>query len=85
MRRRAANFGDLELQEVPRCRQFLTVLISKSLSRAGGVPILAMSTSKSVPRLPVLTIFDFQIPLARRRGADFVDILSSRSSVPARS
>ena len=43
-----------------------------------------MSTSKSAPGLPVFNDFDFQIALARRRGANFVDILGSRSFAPPR-
>ena len=64
---------------LPAC-QFLTILTSESLSRAGVVQILSMSTSKSAPNMPVFNDFDFQIALARRRGANFVDILGSRSS-----
>ena len=56
-----------------RRRQFLTILTSKSLSRAGVVQILSMSTSKSAPTPPVFYDFDFQIVLARRRGANFGD------------
>ena len=67
-----------------RTCQFLTILTSKSLSRAGVVQILSMSTSKSTPNMPVFNDFDFQIALARRRGANFVDILGSRSSAPPR-
>ena len=52
---------------------------SKSLSRAGVVQILSMSTSKSAPGLPVFNDVDFQIAFARRRGANFVDILGNRS------
>ena len=63
---------------LPAC-QFLTILTSKSLSRAGVVQILSISTSKSAPGLPVLNDFDFQIAFARRRGANFVDILGNRS------
>ena len=93
-----------------RTCQFLTILTSKSLWRAGGVQflrsstsksaptppvfndfdfqivsragvvqILRSSTSKSAPNMPVFNDFDFQIALARRRGANFVDILGSRS------
>ena len=62
-----------------RHRQFLTISTSKSLSRAGVVQILSMSTSKSAPGLPVFNDFDFQIAFARRRGANFVDILGNRS------
>ena len=36
--------------------------------------ILSMSTSKSAPNMPVFNDFDFQIALARRRGANFVDV-----------
>ena len=57
-----------------RHRQFLTILTSKSLSRAGVVQILSMSTSKSAPGMPVFNDFDFQIALARRRGVNFVDV-----------
>ena len=62
-----------------RACQFLTILTSKSLSRAGVVQILGSSTSKSAPNMPFFNDFDFQIALARRRGANFVDILGSRS------
>ena len=58
----------------------LTILTSKSLSHAGVVQILSSSTSKSAPSLRVFNDFDFQIALARRRGANFADILGSRSS-----
>ena len=51
----------------------------KSLSRAGVLQILRSSTSKSAPVMPVFNDFDFQIALARRRGANFVDIFGSRS------
>ena len=57
-----------------RHRQFLTILASKYLSRAGVVQILSMSTSKSAPGMPVFNDFDFQIALVRRRGANFVDV-----------
>ena len=53
-------------------RQFLTILISKSFSRAGVVQILATSTSKSALAPSVFNDFDFQIALTRRRGANFV-------------
>ena len=51
----------------------LTILTSKSCSRAGVVQILATSTSKSAPTPSVFNDFDFQIGLARRRGANFGD------------
>ena len=60
--------------------QFLTILTSKSLSRAGGVQILATWPSKSSPKPSSFNNFDFQIALARRLGANFRDILGSRSS-----
>ena len=41
--------------------------------------ILSRSTSKSAPNPRCFNDFDFQIALARRRGANFVDILDSRS------
>ena len=63
-----------ELQKTSRDRQFLTILTSKSLSRAGVVQILRTSTSKSAPNLPRFNDFDFQIALARRRGANFVNV-----------
>ena len=46
----------------------------ESLSRAGVVQILSMSTAKSAPNMPVFNDFDFRIALARRRGANFVDV-----------
>ena len=64
---------------MPRACHVLTILTSKSLSRAGVVQNLSMSTSKSAPNMPVFNDFDFQIALARRRGANFVDILDRRS------
>ena len=66
------KFCRLELPKVLRTCQFLTILTSKSLSRAGVVQILPTSTSKSAPIMPVFNDFDFQIALARRRGANFV-------------
>ena len=53
-----------------RTCQFLTILTSESLSRAGVVQILATSFSKSVPNLSVFNDFDFRIALAPRRGAN---------------
>ena len=66
------KFWRLQLAKVLRTFQFLTILISKSFSRAGVVQILATSTSKSAPIMPVFNDFDFQIAVARRRGANFV-------------
>ena len=62
-----------EPQKVVRDPGVLTILTSKSFSRAGVVQILKTSTSKSAPRLSVFNDFDFQIVLPRRRGANFGD------------
>ena len=62
-----------ELQKASQAPGVLTILTSESLSRAGVVQILATSISKSAPRLSVFNDFDFQIALARRRGANFGD------------
>ena len=72
-----------ELQKTSRDRQFLTILTSKSLSRAGVVQILRSSTSKSAPNPSSFNDFDFQIALARRRGANFVDVNFQKCSGPA--
>ena len=68
------KFCETQLPKVVRTSQFLTILASESLSRAGVVQILRSSTSKSAPTMPVFNDFDFQIALARRRGANFVEI-----------
>ena len=57
-----------------------TILTSKSLSRAGVVQILRSSTSKSAPNLPRFNDFDFQIALARRRGANFAKLNCQKCS-----
>ena len=67
------NFWRLQLPKALRGSQFLTILTSKSCSRASVVQIFATSTSKSAPNLSVFNDFDFQIVLARRRGANFRD------------
>ena len=67
-RRRGANFAKLNFQ-------FLAISTSESLSRVGVVQILRSSTSKSAPTPPVFNDFDVRIDLARRRGANFCDIL----------
>ena len=64
---------DFQPPKTSRAPGVLTVLTSKSCSRAGMVQILATSTSKSAPNLSVFNDFDFQIVLARRRGANFGD------------
>ena len=51
----------------------LTILTSKSFSRAGVVRILRRSTSKSAPTPPVFNDFDFQIALARRAWCEFCE------------
>ena len=62
-----------------RTCQFLTILTSESFSRAGVVQIWSGPTSRSALNPRCFNDFDFQIALARRRGANFVDILGSRS------
>ena len=72
----------------------LTILTSESLSRAGVVQILSMSTSKSAPTPPVFNDFDFQIALSLAqawckfcryqlpkvlRACQFLTILTSKS------
>ena len=71
-RRRGANFSDFNFQKCSDAVNFLTILTSKSCWRAGVVQILATSTSKSAPTPSVFNDFDFQMVLARRRGANFV-------------
>ena len=61
----------------PKC---LMVLTSKSVSSHSGEPILRTWASKRVPTPPVFNDFDFQIALAPQRGANFGDVLGSRSS-----
>ena len=62
-----------EPQKVVRDPGVLTILTSKSFSRASVVQIFGISTSKSTPNLSVFNDFDFQIVLARRRGTNFAD------------
>ena len=62
-----------EPQKVVRDPGALTILTSKSFSRAGVVQIFGASTSKSALAPSVFNDFDFQIVLARRRGANFGD------------
>ena len=63
-----------EAPKTSRDRQFLTILTSKSLSRAGVVQFLRSSTSKSPPKPSSFNDFHCQIALVRRRGANFVDV-----------
>ena len=80
-RRRGANFAKLNFF---RTCHVLTILTSKSLSRAGVVRILRSSTSKSAPHLPRFNDFDFQIALACRRGANFGKLNFQKCSAPAK-
>ena len=77
-----AKRNTLWTSKTSRDRQFLTILTSKSLSRAGVVQILWSSTSKSAPNLPRFNDFDFQIALARRRGANFGEADFQKCSEP---
>ena len=60
-------------QKLVRDPGVLTILTSKSCWRASVVQILPTATSKSAPTPSVFNDFDFQIVLARRRGANFAD------------
>ena len=71
-----------ERQKVVRAPGVLTILTSKSFSRAGVVQILATSTCKSAPTPSVFNDFDFQIALARRRGANLGDCNFQKCSEP---
>ena len=73
------KIAEIEFPKVLRNPQIFTILISKSLSRAGGSQILRNSISKIAPTPPISYDFDFQIVLARRRGTNFLDILGNRS------
>ena len=73
-----------ECQKTSRAPGVLTILTSKSCWRAGVVQIFRTSTSKSAPRLSVFNDFDFQIVLARRRGANFPDFNFQKCSEPVR-
>ena len=77
-----ATRNDFEPQKTPRAPGGLTVLTSKSFSRTGVVQILRSSTSKNVPGIQVLNDFDFQIVLARRRGANFAKLNFQKRSQP---
>ena len=76
------NFCEAQLPKARRNPQVLTIFTAKSFSRAGVVQILSMSTSKSAPTPPVFNDFNFQIALARRRGANFVEINFQKCSEP---
>ena len=64
---------DFQPPKTSRAPGVLTILTFKSLSRADVVQILRSSTSKNAPNPRCFNDFDFQIVLARRRGANFVD------------
>ena len=68
-----ALWTHFEPQKTSRNPGVLTILTSKLLSCAGVVQILVTSTSKSALAPSVFKDFDFQIVLARRRGANFGD------------
>ena len=72
-----------ELQKVVPDPGVLMVLTSESLSGHSVVQILRIWTSKSRPNMPAFYDFDFRIALAPQRGANFGNILGSRSSAPA--
>ena len=74
---------DFQPPKTFRAPGVLTILTSKSLSRAGVVQILSSSTSKSAPNPRCFNDFDFQIALARRRGANFVELNFQKCSEPA--
>ena len=60
--------------ERPKCLrdpQCLTLLTSKCASRHNAVHFFDISTSKSAPRPPVFTTFDFQMCFAPQRRALF--------------
>ena len=72
-----------EPPKTTRNRQFLTILTFKSLSSAGVVQILRSATSKSAPNPRYFNDFDFQIALARKRGAIFAELNFQKCSEPA--
>ena len=76
------KFCGPQLQKVLRTCQFLMNLTSKSFSRHRVAQILRTSTSKSALNMPVFNDFYFETTLAPQRGANFDNILGSRSSAP---
>ena len=62
-----------QLQKTPRDRQFLTILISKSIARAGVAQILRSSTSKSAPTVQ-RGVFFAEIALEHGRRAIFAKL-----------
>ena len=68
------KFWRLQLPKVLRTSQVLTILLPNRSRAHFVVQILASSTSKSAPTPSVFNDFDFQIALARGRGANFDDV-----------
>ena len=73
---------DFQPPKTSRAPGVLTILTFESFSRAGVVQILRSSTSKSGPNLPHFNDFDFQIALARRRGAILAKLNFKKRSEP---
>ena len=65
---------DFQPPKTFRAPRALTILTSKSLPRAGGVQFFRSSTSRSAPNPRCFNDFEIQIVLARRRGANFLDV-----------
>ena len=79
-RRRGANFAKLNFK-APRACHFLTILTSKSLSRAGAVQILLTSWAADPPQLPF-----FGADFASPRSHETMEKQSiSRNSYPPKS
>ena len=70
-------------KRVPSCH-LLTNLASKRLFRRNLVQILRPAISKSRPTMPIFGDFGFQTTLSPQCGANFADILDSRSFALAR-
>ena len=81
-RRRGTNFAKLNFQKCSEHAAWCLFFVKNALART-LVQILSSSTSKSDPTPPVFNDFDFQIALARRRGANFVDVNFQKCSGPA--
>ena len=82
-RRRGANFDEAQLPKMLQACQFLTILTSNSRAQT-WCKFLRSSTSKSAPDMPVFNDFEFQIALARRRGANFAKLNFQKRSRHAR-
>ena len=77
------KFSEVELPKVLRLCRFLMIFTSKSLSRAGVVQILASSTSKTFPSMPILTILISE-SLSRTGVVQILSTSCSRSFAPPR-